>query len=79
MWTSREVVLSVENKLCRNELLLSQGIASKAADLVPADAAFCYKNSSLNKIQFKFYTGSTVSQFMHLFSSLGDAVYNLSY
>lgn len=79
MWTSREVVLSVENKLCRNELQLSQGIASKTVDLVSAASAFCYENCSQHSAQFKFYTGLTVPQFIHLFSSLGTAVDNLAY
>lgn len=79
MWTSREVVLSVENKLCRIELQVSQGIASKTVDLVSAASAVCYENCSQHSAQFKFYTGLTVPQFIHWFSSLGTAVDNLAY
>lgn len=40
---------------------------------------FSYETISNDEKMFQFYTGLTVSQFDHLFSSLGDAAENLSY
>lgn len=80
MWTSREVVLAVENKICRNELVLNKTkVVSLTVDQQPSESTFNFENCRQSNTAFKFYTGLTVAQFMHLFASLGAAVYNLTY
>ena len=69
---------------CKEKLAMKiDNVINRNSAEVPAEEKvlpqFCLEEISKNEKQFKFYTGLTIAQFEHLFSSLGESVNTLIY